>query len=80
MNGLGPKIPRNMLRFLTLGVEFAAIFMVFLFAGMFLDAKFKTRPWLTLAGMVLGFAGGIYRLLRVAGQYTKDLKDKTRQK
>jgi F0F1-type ATP synthase assembly protein I len=80
MNGAGTKIPREMIRYAILGVEFSAIFMIFLFGGMWLDRRFKnTVPWLTLLGMVLGFSAGMYRFMRVVGEYRRSLDDKTRE-
>ena len=36
-----------------------------LIVGLVLDFQLDTKPWLTLAGVVLGFAGGLYHLVAV---------------
>ena len=57
------------MRFATLGVEFIAIFGVALAAGIWADHRWLTEPAFTLTGAVLGFAGGIYRMVHFARQY-----------
>ena len=60
------------MRFATIGIEFIGVFLVFLLGGVWLDRQFDVRPVFTLVGMVLGFAGAMYRVLRVAQQYRRD--------
>lgn len=52
--------------FLTLGMQLAVGVVVFLFLGRWLDGKFDTGPWLTIAGAVLGIAGGFISFFRTA--------------
>jgi F0F1-type ATP synthase assembly protein I len=54
------------LKHITLGMEFAIIFGLCLGGGLWLDRRLGIFPALTLTGMVLGFAGGLYRLVRQA--------------
>jgi F0F1-type ATP synthase assembly protein I len=74
MNGLRPNIPRELLRYAVLGVEFAVIVTVCVYAGILLDKRLGTRPAFILIGMVLGFAGGMYRFVRVALDYQRKLR------
>jgi F0F1-type ATP synthase assembly protein I len=45
-------------------MEFAAAIAVFGLAGYLLDGRLGTRPWLLVAGVFLGAAGGFFRLVR----------------
>jgi len=65
----GPRIPPDMMRYATLGVEFIAVFGVFLAAGIWADSRLAAEPAFTLAGGVIGFAGGLYRMVRCARGY-----------
>ncbi len=47
------------------GFQLAASGIVGLLGGNFLDGKFGTSPWLTLVGLVLGFGGGLWNLIRI---------------
>lgn len=38
-----------------LGVQFAATLVAFLFLGRWLDGRLGTAPWLTVAGVFVGF-------------------------
>jgi F0F1-type ATP synthase assembly protein I len=58
--------------FLTLGLQLAIAVVVFLFLGRWLDQKFGTTPWLTLAGAAIGIAGGLIKFLRTALRLGKD--------
>ena len=52
--------------YLNLGIEFAASFILCLFAGKWLDGKLGTAPYLMLAGLALGIAVGFLNLYRTA--------------
>ena len=54
------------MRYTWLGAEFAAIFFAFVYGGNWLDTRLGTKPWLVLAGIVLGFSIALYRLIFVA--------------
>jgi F0F1-type ATP synthase assembly protein I len=60
------------MRYATIGIEFIAIFLIFLLAGVWLDRRFNMKPVFTLVGMVLGFAGSMYRVVRVAQQFRRE--------
>lgn len=66
-----PTIPPDAMRYMTLGVEFIAIFMVCLTVGLWLDGRWRTMPVFTMVGMVVGFAGAMYRIMRVARDYER---------
>ena len=42
------------------GVQFVLSILLFLYLGKWLDAKFGTAPWLLMAGVFVGAAGGFY--------------------
>jgi ATP synthase protein I len=50
--------------YLTLGIQIAAAVVMFLFVGKYADERFGTKPWLMVAGIVLGFAGGMIHFFR----------------
>ena len=52
-------------RFANLGLEFLAIFLLGLFGGQYLDGHFGTKPVLMITGIFLGFAIGLYRLIKI---------------
>jgi hypothetical protein len=39
--------------------------------GVWADVSFHTLPWLTVAGAVLGFVGGLIHLVRLSGGQDK---------
>lgn len=44
------------------GIQFALTIVIFLFLGTWLDRRLGTAPWLTIAGVFVGAAGGFYSL------------------
>lgn len=54
-------------RYGGLGIELVVAVLLGVFIGHWLDLRFKTDPWLTIIGFVLGTAAGfrnIYRLIK----------------
>lgn len=47
------------------GVQLAASTVAGLAVGNYLDTKWGWLPWLTIAGLILGFAGGLLNLVRI---------------
>lgn len=47
------------------GVQLAAAVIAGLFFGNYIDKKAGTSPWLAITGLVLGFVGGLYNLIRI---------------
>lgn len=54
------------MRYAGLGLEFAAVFFGFVWAGRFLDERLGTKPWLLLVGVCFGFSIALYRLVFIA--------------
>ncbi len=52
--------------FLTLGIQLAVTVVVCFFLGRWLDSLLATDPWLTIAGLALGIAGGMISFFRTA--------------
>ena len=48
------------------GIFWGVAVVVGVFTGRWLDARFGTEPWLTLAGALLGIAAGFKELFNVA--------------
>lgn len=49
----------------AVGFQLAATVVGGLLFGNWLDKKFETLPWLTIAGLVIGSIGGFYNLIRI---------------
>jgi ATP synthase protein I len=49
---------RELAYYSSLGFSVALSIFIGLFAGVYLDGKFDTTPWLTLIGLGLGIAAG----------------------
>jgi ATP synthase protein I len=47
-----------------LGFQFAATFLVFAFAGVWLDRKLGTSPWLVIAMVFLGAGASFWSVFR----------------
>ena len=47
-----------------LGVQFAVAILLFLYLGNWADHKFGSGPWGVLGGLCVGFASGLYLMLR----------------
>lgn len=61
-------------RYATIGTEFTVCIGMMLGVGMWLDSKFKTSPVLMLSGFFLGFAAGLYWLIKQARLAQKDIE------
>jgi F0F1-type ATP synthase assembly protein I len=48
------------------GLQFVVAVLFCLFVGQWLDGKLGTKPWLMIAGMLLGGGVGFWSLLRLA--------------
>jgi ATP synthase protein I len=53
------------------GVEFIAAVGLFAALGWWLDPKLGTSPWLLIAGCGLGFAVGLWQMVRTAQKLMK---------
>jgi ATP synthase protein I len=70
---------QELMRYGSSGLELFATFGLLLLIGLWLDRKFGTDPILTLCGAGVGFAAGLYRLIRRAMQLQKPPEPKDRQ-
>lgn len=59
-----PKTGSGWSRLSSIGFELAAAVAGFTFAGYLWDRHFRTAPWGTLVGAILGVVGGMYNLIR----------------
>jgi F0F1-type ATP synthase assembly protein I len=48
--------------FAGVGVQFAAVILVFVFAGVWLDKRLGTSPWFVLIGVFVGATAGFYSM------------------
>ncbi len=59
--------PENELgRYATAGIEFIVVVALFTGGGYWLDSRLGMLPVWTLVGLAVGFAAGLYRLVRIA--------------
>ena len=49
----------------ALGFQFAISVVAGLLLGNYFDGKWGTEPYLMLGGLIAGFTGGLYNLLKV---------------
>lgn len=49
----------------ALGIQLALSVVAGWFVGNYFDQRLESSPWLALLGLVMGFAGGLYNLIRV---------------
>jgi F0F1-type ATP synthase assembly protein I len=50
--------------YLGLGIQLAATIIIMVFAGIWLDGKFNTSPYLTLVFSFLGIFTGMYHFIK----------------
>jgi len=62
---------RSSLRWLGLGIEFIGVMGIFSYFGYVADEKFLTDPWLMLTGMIIGFVGMMYLLIKETSQWRR---------
>lgn len=58
-------------RLAGVGVEFIVAFAGCAWLGWWLDKKFATAPWLLITGCAIGFATGLWSLIRAAQKMMK---------
>jgi F0F1-type ATP synthase assembly protein I len=63
---LGEKRSSNWARYYSLASNFAVAIVAFTLFGYWLDRRLGSYPWALLVGFGLGFAGGLYGLVREA--------------
>ena len=62
--------------FAGIGAQFALTILVFVFAGIWLDRRLGTSPWLLLTCVFLGAGGGIFSMYRRVTASQRDAKHK----
>jgi ATP synthase protein I len=65
------RVARELGRFTGLGLTWALSVLFFLLIGYWLDGRWGTLPWLTMAGAFIGAAGGflsLYKALTAASR------------
>jgi len=61
---ISPEQLRKIAPWLNLGVVLTACVLMGVGLGYWLDAKLGTKPWLLLAGSLLGMAAGFYHFIK----------------
>lgn len=56
----------------AIGFQLAIAVVVGVMAGRWLDARWGTTPWMTIAGMLLGSGAGFWNLIRLLKWKDKD--------
>lgn len=59
-------------RLAGIGFEFIAAVLMFGGLGWWLDSKWATSPWLLIVGIGLGFAVGLWLMIKAARRTFKD--------
>jgi len=65
--------------YLTMGMQLAISVVAFFFLGRWLDGLWNTTPWLMVAGLVLGTAGGFisfFRSVVAIGKKEEDVRQR----
>ena len=62
--------------FAGIGVQFGLTILVFVFAGVWLDRRFGTSPWLLLICVFAGAGGAFYSMYRRVTAAQRDAKHK----
>jgi F0F1-type ATP synthase assembly protein I len=63
---LGERETEQWYKLATVGIEFAVAVVLLGLLGWWLDQKLGTLPWLTLAGAAVGFATGLWLMIKAA--------------
>ena len=74
---LQQNIKRNkerskMMAYSHLGIEFGLSIILPVLLGNYLDKKFNISPLILIIGLILGFTGGLYRLIHITSQMNED--------
>jgi len=59
-----------------LGLQFVVAILVCLSAGMWLDRKLGTGPWLLLLGVLVGASAGFYSMYHILMEENRKAKDR----
>lgn len=67
-------------RYSGLGLEFAAAVVGFVLLGLWIDARWGTRPKGVLICTILGLVGGMYNFLRGALKATREAAEQDKER
>lgn len=67
-------------RLMGLGLQFVVAILLCLYAGMWLDARLHTAPWLMLIGALAGASAGFYSMVRVLLSENKRMDDEDKKR
>jgi ATP synthase protein I len=59
-------------RLTSVGIEFIVAIGIFGAIGWFADSRLGTKPWLMIVGFGIGFAIGLYLMVRQANRMFRD--------
>jgi len=65
---------RLILAYSTIGIQLAAILLLFLFGGHWLDERYGSSPWFVLLGTVIGMGVGFYNLMKSLSELDRMIK------
>jgi len=54
----------DLYRYSGVGLQFAAVVVLFALLGLWLDGRWNTGPWLLIVGVFLGFGLGLYSMIQ----------------
>jgi F0F1-type ATP synthase assembly protein I len=69
---------RGALRLIGVGWYIAACIILGVMAGLWLDGKLSTKPWLMLLGLSLGLGCAFWGVYRMLFQVTKEEEDENK--
>ncbi len=58
--------------YLGLGLQLAVTVVVFFYIGKWLDDRYDTKPYLMLAGSMVGMAGGFIKFYKTVNELSKN--------
>jgi F0F1-type ATP synthase assembly protein I len=58
-------------QFSYIGIFFGVAVMVGAYGGQWIEDRWGGKPWVSLAGMLIGVAAGFRELYRIARRYTR---------
>jgi F0F1-type ATP synthase assembly protein I len=61
-------------RYSGIGLELAGVVAVFTFIGYWIDGRYGSQPWGMIGGLILGFTGGLYNLVKAALRAEREAK------
>ncbi len=74
----GPPPAASQGEMMGVGLQFAGAILLFLFLGRWLDARLGTKPWLLLAGVLLGAVLGFLSMYRTLVIKPRERQEKER--